>query len=106
MQTSCPKALVSHLIALGSRCIMSGAVDLHGELSFTTEEVDRVGIHRMLSPKLQSARTTAKLLPKQDFRKRHFLAQLARGVDDRALKLLMPPSTSLRLVPLPVPGRI
>lgn len=59
----------------------------------------------MLAAKLQTSGALPQGLPEQPFWNGHFAAQAAGEIDNRALSGRMAPSTALRAVPLPVPGR-
>jgi hypothetical protein len=63
---------------------------------------------RRLLPEFVAARALLKLDPEQNLGEAHFLPQLTRPpyLFDRLPEDARAPSTSLRLVPLPVPGRI
>src|SRR5690606_12645871 len=67
---------------------------------------EHIGRQRMLLAKLHAELLSPKPVPKQHFRERHFLAQLAGGVCLGASRKQRTPYTPLRPVPLPVPGRI
>jgi hypothetical protein len=84
---------------------MRPAVYLDNKASLPAVEVHDIRIDRVLPPELQAARALPKQLPKFRFGWGHFPAKPPRRIDDRPLELLMPPSTALRAVPLPVPGR-
>ncbi len=60
----------------------------------------------MLPTKFYTELLSANLLPKKNLGQSHFAAQLAGGVNLRTLQASQAPSTTLRAVPLPVPGRI
>jgi hypothetical protein len=84
------------------------AVDFYGEPRLETGKVDNEGCLWELFAEFEVTGPFAKFPPEQDFGKAHFFSQTA-GVFDRldgALEDSRAPSTSLRLVPLPVPGRI
>jgi hypothetical protein len=61
-----------------------------------------------LPAKLQAIRPRSQRLPQDNFRETHISPQLAGALDllDRRLEDAWAPSTALRAVPLPVPGRI
>jgi hypothetical protein len=65
-----------------------------------------MGIEPMLTAELQPGGPAPKQLPQEHFGQGHFAAKPAGFVDLRTLERLAPPSTMLRMVPLPVPGRI
>ena len=109
------KHSVASCIALGVVAhLMSFPVDLNRETPFETSKVSNITAAGELTPETQTIGTSAQLLPKNDFRQRHRSAQLpcAANVDVRCTNgaMLRPPrfdpSTMLRMVPLPVPGRI
>ena len=61
-----------------------------------------------LTPELQACGSLSKNLPQQHFRQAHLSPQLtcALYLFDRCLEDAWAPSTMLRMVPLPVSGRI
>ena len=86
--------------------VMGNAVDLDGETCRQTAEVDHaIASNRVLSAKLQPGRPLAKPLPEEPLGHRHFATKLPGAVNDRTLRRRRAPSTALRAVPLPVPGR-
>src|SRR5690606_30824783 len=85
---------------------MREAVDLDDESGVRTVKVDDVRWDWMLLAELQAELLSAQLFPQQDFGERHFPAQLASGVCLRAMRKPGAPSTALRAIPLPVPGRM
>ncbi len=88
--------------------IMRNAIDFDRQARLGTEEVEHIGARGMLSPKLPARRTLSQRSPQQDFGKAQRPTQLA-GALDRAFGPRQNrrfPSTMLRMVPLPVPGRI
>jgi hypothetical protein len=60
----------------------------------------------MLAAEFQASLRATDLLPQNDFRETHIAAEFAGGGDFGADRLARSPSTTLRVVPLPVPGRI
>jgi hypothetical protein len=90
------------------------AVDLDHQAALQTGEIDHVTFAGKLSAKAQAGHSLPKLLPQDDFRQCHLPAKLAREVDISVGRPHCPvpnaqglgPSTTLRVVPLPVPGRI
>jgi len=91
-----------YFIALGvsgrpTATIMRFTVNLDDQLGFGTIKVGDVASNGVLAAELRAARATTQPLPQQHFRQTHCLAQ-APG---RANRILCP-STSLRLVPLPM----
>ena len=93
---------------------MHFSVNFDCEPTLQTGEIDHIPIARELSAKPQAIRARTQLLPENDFRQRQFSAELAREADVRVRRADGPmpnprgfgPSTMLRMVPLPVPGRI
>ena len=83
-------------------------VDLDCQSRFEASEIGDISPHRVLPAEFPTTGAEAKRAPEQHFRKGHILPKrtgafygLDRRMEDRRA-----PSTSLRLVPLPVPGRI
>ncbi len=87
---------------------MTLSIHFDDQAPLQTGEIDRNLRHRKLPTELQSTRTCAKHLPEQDFGQTHIPPQLASASHllDRSLEDAWDPSTALRAVPLPVPGRI
>jgi hypothetical protein len=93
---------------------MDLAVDLYRKPPLQTGEVHDVTTEWELPAKAQTVGTLAELLPEYDFWPRQFAAQPAGDADvsirraDGAMADApgFGPSTMLRMVPLPVPGRI
>ena len=99
---------ISNLIARRTvAAIMRFAIDLDRVALARTVVVEDVGTSRMLWSELQARRSLPQRLPQQHLRQRHFLPQVASAGDGlhRPGQPATSPSTSLRLVPLPVPGR-
>ncbi len=89
---------------------MRFAVHLDREPGFEATEVELIPSLRCLTAKLETAGASAKLLPEQNLGQAHPTAQYASLLNmlDRRTKdfgLARAPSTALRAVPLPVPGR-
>jgi hypothetical protein len=92
---------------------MNLAIDFDRQPALETGEVEHETSHRELPPKAEFTRPLPKLLPKQHFRQGHAPAQVASETDVAVrcadCPVLHPravgPSTALRAVPLPVPGR-
>jgi hypothetical protein len=84
------------------------SVDLDDKPVLETGEVDGDRSDRKLPSELQTAGTLSKLLPQQNLRQAHLAPQPACALYllDRCLKDAWATSTMLRMVPLPVPGRI
>jgi hypothetical protein len=82
------------------------AIDLNNQRSFAAVEIDNVRTNRVLAAKLQPRLSAAKLLPQHHFWEAHILAELACDIDFGPKHVPHSPSTTLRVVPLPVPGRI
>ena len=68
-------------------------------------EVDDVRSDRMLTAEFEASLFAAQALPKQTLGQGHLTAKLAGGMNYGALRGPRAPSTALRAVPLPVPGR-
>jgi hypothetical protein len=83
-------------------------VDFDNEPPLQTSKVHRHLTDRKLLSELQPFRSLSKNLPQQDFRQAHLAPQLtcALYVPDWCLEDAWAPSTMLRMVPLPVSGRI
>ena len=88
--------------------IMPLSVDLDDQPVAEAGEVGCYPTHRKLRPKLQSVRSPSQRLQEQHFGQAEFTAKDAGTLHllDRRLEDAWAPSTKLRLVPLPVPGRI
>jgi hypothetical protein len=86
--------------------IMRLAINLNYELGSAAIEISDIWTNRMLPPELHTLLASPQLLPQQNLGQAHFAAKFAGVVYDRALQRLRAPSTTLRAVPLPVPGRI
>ena len=82
------------------------AIHFDNQPAFPTIEIHHIRTNRVLVAELDPGLAATKPLPEQDFRQTHFLAQLARENRFRAERARHAPSTALRAVPLPVPGRI
>jgi len=87
--------------------IVRFAIDLDPQSNFEAGEVDYVRSYRKLASEAKTVGPFAQLLPQQDFGQAHVLAQAASCPDrlDWADGDKGDPSTMLRMVPLPVPGR-
>jgi len=98
-----PRAIAFRPVAT----IVRLAIDLDPQSDFEAGEVDYVRSNRKLAAEAKTAGPFAQLLPQQDFGQAHVLAQAASCPDrlDRADEDKGDPSTMLRMVPLPVPGR-
>ena len=89
-------------------------VHLDRQPAFETGEVGNIATARELPPKAKSARALAEMMPQYDFREGQLATQLTSkaNVGVGRTDHTMPnanafgPSTMLRMVPLPVPGRI
>ena len=86
---------------------MAFAIDLHHQPNLGTEKVEHKRTSRMLPPELEASWSSPQSAPQQAFRQAERSTQssrsfngLPRSGQHRAL-----PSTMLRMVPLPVPGR-
>jgi len=83
-------------------------VDLDDQPPLKAGEVDCDLPDGKLPTKLQASGALSQNLPEQHFRQAHLAPQLtcALYLLDRCLEDAWAPSTMLRMVPLPVPGRI
>ena len=100
------KETVARFVAPGSITgVVRKAVDLHREASAGAVEIDHIGPDGVLPAEPEAGPFAAQALPHQALGQGHFAAQLAGGVDHWALRGARTPSTALRAVPLPVPGR-
>lgn len=98
---------IALLVAVGPvTTIVRLTVNFDGEPPFQAGKVESVGSDRMLSPKLEAARTEPERTPEQNLRKIARSA-LAFGQPEGSVARCENPSTKpLRVaVPLPVPGR-
>ena len=84
--------------------IMNFAIDFDSESCGQASEIKAVGTDRMLTTEFEAARALAQCSPKDHFRKVAGAA-FASGHPDRRGVGVEYPSTTLRAVPLPVPGR-
>jgi len=90
------------------------AVNFNRESALEAGKVDHVTATWKLAAKSQAVRALTQLLPQGNFRQGQLAAKLARGADVRVRRAncavadapRLGPSTMLRMVPLPVPGRI
>jgi hypothetical protein len=102
-----PHEMVTLGIAGGSIApIVYLPIDLDAEPRRGGVEVDHISTNRMLAAKSQSRSVASKHLPEQHLGIAHVLAQLPRRRDLGPQQPWHAPSTALRAVPLPVPGRI
>lgn len=87
--------------------IVRDAVDLNRHASLGTEEVEHITSSRMVAAKLESARTCPQRAPQQAFGQAQLAAQSPCTFDRFSWSAQhgAHPSTALRAVPLPVPGR-
>ncbi len=107
-EPSSPKHRVSYSIPAGLvATTVSFSVDFNDHPTLKTGKINRHLSNRKLSSKFESVRPSSKHLPEQDLRQAHLAPQLpcALYLLDRSLEDAWAPSTSLRLVPLPVSGR-
>jgi hypothetical protein len=88
------------------------SVHLNHQAPFETGKIDGHFTYRKLFPELEALGSLSKLLPEQHLRQTHFPAQrtgalhlLDGGAKDFGIDRAWAPSTMLRMVPLPVPGR-
>jgi len=92
-----------------SRCrpaIMRLAVDFDDQSCSHAAEIRDIGTDRVLTTEFRAQFLAAQLLPQENLGQGHFAAEFAGGIDLRALQAPRAPSTTLRVVPLPVSGRI
>jgi hypothetical protein len=84
------------------------SVDFNRKACGKADEVENERSGGMLATPFMPRRSRPELPPEQHFRQRHLPPQLARGADrcTGTPKHRASPSTVLRTVPLPVPGRI
>jgi hypothetical protein len=90
------------------------AVHLNCNSPLEAGEIEDVAFVRELPAESQSARSSAQLPPEEHLRKGHVAAKLASETDTTFVSAYcsmadacgVDPSTMLRMVPLPVPGRI
>jgi hypothetical protein len=115
VKASFNKLAVADDISLGPVAHRMGfTIDLDRQPTLKAHKVSHIAVARELSTKAQTVLSLPQLLPKHDFRKRQLSAKLASEANirvrraDRAVTDTPPfgPSTMLRMVPLPVPGRI
>jgi len=87
---------------------MALAIDFNEEAGFQAREIHCHLADGKLAAELQPCGSLAEHLPQQHFRQAHLTPQLtcALYLLDRCLEVAWAPSTMLRMVPLPVPGRI
>ena len=87
---------------------MSFPVDFDNEASFETGEIDSHLTDRKLFPEFVTIRPFSQLLPQKNLGQAHVLPQRTRALNllDRRVEDAWAPSTALRAVPLPIPGRI
>ena len=115
VKASFPKGSITLEVAL--RVVahrMCFPVHLDRQPAFETGEVRNITAARELPPKAKSARALAEMMPQYDFREGHLAAKVPRAANVGVGRTdhTMPnanafgPSTMLRMVPLPVPGRI
>jgi hypothetical protein len=84
------------------------AIDFNDEAPFKTSKIDSDWTDGKLPSELEPSWSLAQLLPEQDFGQAHLTPQLACALNllDPRIEDAWAPSTMLRMVPLPVPGRI
>jgi hypothetical protein len=88
-------------------------VEFNGNSTLQTGKVEYVSHRRELPPEAKTLRALPKMMPEDDLRQGQLPTQLARETnipircaDSAVSNALLDPSTMLRMVPLPVPGRI
>jgi hypothetical protein len=88
--------------------LMRFPIYLNGQSGGQTNEVEDESAGGVLTSEFETARALPKFAPEQDFGQRHITAEAACPADSRARspQHSASPSTMLRMVPLPVPGRI
>ena len=90
------------------------SVNLDYEPPVEAGEIGHTAVARKLTTEAMTVRALSKLLPEDDFWQRHLVTELACTSDVRVRRTdrsmshppRFGPSTMLRMVPLPVPGRI
>ena len=97
---------IALLVAQRAGAVVTRPIHLDDQPGRNAAEIGDVGVQRMLEAKLITARLAAQVEPELRLGWAESLAQAAGRIDDGALQLLTPPSTTLRAVPLPVPGRM
>jgi hypothetical protein len=100
------KAVAPFVVRGTVGAVMRFAVDLGDERCGATVKVDDIRADRMLTPKLRTRLAPAKSLPQQHLGQAHLAAELSSGNHFPTERLPRSPTTTLRAVPLPVPGRI
>jgi hypothetical protein len=108
MKATLSKDAVARDVSLGPVApVMALPINFNGQPRFEAGEVQQIGRLWMLATKAKSARAFAQGLPQEHFWKLHFPARLSRSahIMDRRAEDGWDPSTVLRTVPLPVPGR-
>ena len=90
----------------GVGAVVPKTIDFDDKPGLAAVEIDHITLDRMLPTKLEAARAFPRLLPEQHLREAHLLSQPPGDIYGWALARRPAPSTALRAVPLPVPGRI
>ena len=102
------KPRVSRSIAFGTiASVMRKSIEFDRNANLGAKEIQHVATCGMLSPKFEATGSLAQFAPQQAFGQRQFTAQSSRAFDSlsRSGEHSALPSTMLRMVPLPVPGR-
>ena len=104
-ETARPQVSIASHVALRSLAhVVCNPVDLDRDPALKTGEVERQLAQWMMAAELVSARTLTKFAPEQRFGEIVRTALALRGLEG-AVFGAKDPSTTLRAVPLPVPGR-
>lgn len=85
---------------------MSLSVHFDNKPSFKAAKICLIWSNRVLTSKFHSQLLAAQLFPQQHFGQAHLPSQVPGSIDLWPSQALRTPSTTLRAVPLPVPGRI
>jgi len=95
------------IVAQGIRPVMAAAVHFDGQSNDRAVEIQDIDAGWMLATEFEAVRALAQRLPQQPFRQGHLAAQFTRALHRSAWSGQHGtcPSTVLRTVPLPVPGR-
>ena len=98
---------LARLVALGAVTHkMYLAVNFDNQPRCCAEEIDDVGIDRVLLSEADAVRRAFKALPQEHLGQRHVAPEAAGFVHGTSAHRWRTPSTKFHLVPLPVPGRI
>ena len=81
--------------------IMRLSINFDYEPSWAAVKIGDVRAYWMLSTEFDALSSRTQLLPKQNLGQAHFAAKFPSAINHRALHWRSPPSTTLRVVPLP-----